>query len=104
MIERMREIAAARRHRGRRCGALAAIAYRAEGGLRDALTMLEQAAAFAGGQTITASTLDLAFGATGRAYAQALLDAALARDAAAGLARSRRPAMPAPTCTCSCER
>jgi DNA polymerase-3 subunit gamma/tau len=79
MIERMREIA--------RCegiaiddDALAAIAYRAEGGLRDALTMLEQAAAFADGP-VTAETTDLAFGASGREYATALLDAVLARNA-----------------------
>ena len=54
MIDRMREIAAAE---GIAIGddALAAIAYRADGGLRDALTMLEQAAAFAGGETIGAA-------------------------------------------------
>jgi len=48
MIERMRAIAAAE---GIAVddGALAAIAYRADGGLRDALTMLEQAATFAEG-------------------------------------------------------
>jgi DNA polymerase-3 subunit gamma/tau len=84
MIEKMREIAL-----GEKIeiddAALAAIAYRADGGLRDALTMLEQAAAFAGGATVTAQTLDLAFGATGRSFAQALLDAAIARDAAAAL-------------------
>lgn len=84
MIEKLREIA-----RGEGIAiddaSLAAIAYRAEGGLRDALTMLEQASAFAGGETITTRTLDLAFGASGRNYAQALLDAALARDAAAVL-------------------
>ena len=85
MIEKMREIA---RAEGIAIdeSALAAIAYRADGGLRDALTMLEQAAAFAGGQTITAETLDLAFGATGRNFAQTLLDAVVARDAAAALA------------------
>ncbi|MBV8490878.1 MAG: DNA polymerase III subunit gamma/tau [Candidatus Eremiobacteraeota bacterium] len=84
MIEKMREIA-----RGENIaideGALAAIAYRADGGLRDALTMLEQAAAFAGGETVTVATLDLAFGATGRNFAQSLCEAALARDAAAVL-------------------
>ena len=48
MIARMREIAAAE---GIAIddGALGAIAYRADGGLRDALTMLEQVAAFVGG-------------------------------------------------------
>ncbi|MBV8371641.1 MAG: DNA polymerase III subunit gamma/tau [Candidatus Eremiobacteraeota bacterium] len=65
--------------------ALAAIAYRADGGLRDALTMLEQAAAFAGGETMDVATLDLAFGATGRDVAQDLLEATLARDAATAL-------------------
>ncbi len=60
--------------------ALAAIAYRADGGLRDALTMLEQAAAFADGM-IDVATLDLAFGATGRGSARALIDATINRDA-----------------------
>ena len=79
MIERMREIAA---YEGIKIDetALAAIAYRADGGLRDALTMLEQAAAFADG-TITTATIELAFGASGRGYANLLLDAVLARDA-----------------------
>jgi len=66
--------------------ALAAIAYRADGGLRDALTMLEQAAAFAGDDAIEPATLDLAFGSTGRDIAQRLLDAVIERDAAAALA------------------
>jgi DNA polymerase III subunit gamma/tau len=65
--------------------ALAAIAYRSEGGLRDALTMLEQAAAFSGGERITAESLDTAFGTSGREVAQALVDAVAARDAAAAL-------------------
>jgi DNA polymerase-3 subunit gamma/tau len=79
MIERMREIAS---YEGIKIDetALAAIAYRADGGLRDALTMLEQAAAFADG-TITTATIELAFGASGRGYANLLLDAVLARDA-----------------------
>ena len=64
---------------------MAAIAYRADGGLRDALTMLEQAAAFAGGERVTAQTLDVAFGATGRNFANQLLDAIVTRDAAAAL-------------------
>jgi DNA polymerase-3 subunit gamma/tau len=79
MIERMREIAAAEQIAIDE-GALSAIAYRADGGLRDALTMLEQAAAFADG-TITTQTVDLAFGATGRKYANALLDQLIAKDA-----------------------
>jgi DNA polymerase III subunit gamma/tau len=80
MIERMREIA---RYEGITIedNALAAIAYRADGGLRDALTMLEQAAAFADGP-VTTATIDLAFGATGRNYANTLLDAVVAHDAA----------------------
>jgi DNA polymerase-3 subunit gamma/tau len=84
MIEKMREVA-----RGEKIAvdddALAAIAYRADGGLRDALTMLEQLAAFSGGQPATAQTLDLAFGSTGREFAAALIDAILARDVAAAL-------------------
>ncbi|MDQ6929261.1 MAG: DNA polymerase III subunit gamma/tau [Candidatus Eremiobacteraeota bacterium] len=80
MIARMREVAT-----GEKIdiddGALSAIAYRADGGLRDALTMLEQAAAFADGP-IAAQTIDLAFGVTGRIYARTLLDAVIARDAA----------------------
>jgi DNA polymerase-3 subunit gamma/tau len=83
MIERMREIAAAE---GIAIddAALSAIAYRADGGLRDALTMLEQAAAFSDG-AITTQTIDLAFGATGRKYAGALLDRLIAKDAPAVL-------------------
>jgi DNA polymerase-3 subunit gamma/tau len=78
MIERMREIALAENIAIGE-SALSAIAYRADGGLRDALTMLEQAAAFADGE-ITTQTIDLAFGATGRNYAGALLDRLIARD------------------------
>jgi len=80
MIERMREIAAAEKI-PIDDSALSAIAYRADGGLRDALTMLEQAAAFADGR-IDAPTVELAFGASGRTYARTLLDRAIARDAA----------------------
>lgn len=86
MIARMREIAAAE---GIRIDddALAAIAYRADGGLRDALTMLEQASAYAGATegSIGARTIELAFGSAGRAQAAALLDAVVAGDAAAVL-------------------
>ncbi len=84
MIERMREIAAAE-NIGIDDAALSAIAYRADGGLRDALTMLEQAAAFADG-TITTQTIDLAFGATGRNYSGVLMERLIARDAAGVLA------------------
>ncbi len=85
MIEKMRQVATGEGIAIDEA-ALAAIAYRADGGLRDALTMLEQAAAFANGEMVTAQTLDVAFGATGRNYAQGLLDAVLARDAGAALA------------------
>jgi DNA polymerase-3 subunit gamma/tau len=83
MIERMREIAKAE-NIPIDDEALATIAYRADGGLRDALTMLEQAAAFADGK-VTSATIELAFGATGRGYANALIDAVLAKDASATL-------------------
>ena len=81
MIERMREIAAAEKIAIDE-QALSAIAYRADGGLRDALTMLEQAAAFADG-AITPATIELAFGSSGRSYARALVDHGIARDASA---------------------
>jgi DNA polymerase III subunit gamma/tau len=83
MIERMREIASAEGIAIDEA-ALSAIAYRADGGLRDALTMLEQAAAFAEG-AITTQTIELAFGATGRKYASNLLDLLIAKDAGAVL-------------------
>jgi len=89
MIERMRAIAAAE---GIAIAddALGAIAYRADGGLRDALTMLEQVAAFAGGgeqiEPISAATVDAAFGVTGRAYARRLVEAILAGAARESLA------------------
>jgi DNA polymerase-3 subunit gamma/tau len=83
MIARMREIAAAE---GIEIddGALGAIAYRADGGLRDALTMLEQVAAFGAGH-VDVKTVNDAFGQTGRAFALALRDESLAGDAAAAL-------------------
>ena len=83
MIARMREISAAE---GIAIddAALGAIAYRADGGLRDALTMLEQVAAFANGP-IDATTVDAAFGQTGREFARALRDATLDGDAAQAL-------------------
>jgi DNA polymerase III gamma/tau subunit len=64
--------------------ALGAIAYRADGGLRDALTMLEQVTAFGNGH-VDAATVDAAFGQTGRAFALALRDESLDGDAAAAL-------------------
>jgi len=83
MIERMRTIATAE---GISIddGGLGAIAYRADGGLRDALTMLEQVASYAGGH-VDAATVDAAFGATGREYARALVDAILGAQAAPAL-------------------
>ena len=85
MIGRMREIATAEEF-DIADDALGAIAYRADGGLRDALTMLEQVAAFAGpGARIDAQTVEAAFGTTGRVHARALLDALLAGDAGEAL-------------------
>ena len=83
MIERMRTIATAE---GISIddGGLGAIAYRADGGLRDALTMLEQVASYAGGH-VDAAMVDAAFGATGREYARALVDAILGAQAAPAL-------------------
>jgi DNA polymerase-3 subunit gamma/tau len=83
MIERMRVIAAAE---GIEIDepALAAIAYRADGGLRDALTMLEQVAAFSGGP-VDAASVDAAFGASGRSYARAIVSAVMNDDAATSL-------------------
>jgi len=83
MIERMREISLAESILIDDA-ALGAIAYRADGGLRDALTMLEQVASFANG-AVDLAAVDAAFGTTGREYARALLDAALASDAASAL-------------------
>ena len=84
MIDKMKEVAG-----GEQIAiddeALKAIAYRADGGLRDALTMLEQLAAFSAGQTATTGTLDLAFGSTGREFAATLVDAIVAGDATAAL-------------------
>jgi len=80
MIARMRRIAQAEQI-AVDDAALSAIAYRADGGLRDALTMLEQAAAFADG-AIAIETIDLAFGASGRDFAGALLESMIERDAA----------------------
>jgi DNA polymerase-3 subunit gamma/tau len=85
MIEKLREVA-----RGENVAiddaALAAIAYRAEGGLRDALTMLEQLAAFAGGAVADLATVELAFGSSGREFARELMEAIVMRDATRALA------------------
>ncbi|MDQ6931865.1 MAG: DNA polymerase III subunit gamma/tau, partial [Candidatus Eremiobacteraeota bacterium] len=79
MIEKMREIARAEQIEIDD-GALGAIAYRADGGLRDALTMLEQAAAFGDG-AVAADTIELAFGNTGRNYARAIMHGVIELDA-----------------------
>jgi DNA polymerase III subunit gamma/tau len=84
MIERMRSIAQSEKITIDE-GALAAIAYRADGGLRDALTMLEQVAAFGSGAPIDAAVVDAAFGTTGHEHARSLLRAMLEGDAAASL-------------------
>ena len=83
MIERMREIAAAENIAVEE-SALAAIAYRADGGLRDALTMLEQAAAYGDGR-VDAAAIESAFGSNGREMALRLRDDVLRRDAGAML-------------------
>jgi DNA polymerase-3 subunit gamma/tau len=89
MIDRMRVIADAEGI-GIADDALAAIAYRADGGLRDALTMLEQVAAFAGAGVGSAvvigpAEIDAAFGSSGRTYARALVAAVNAGEAATSL-------------------
>ena len=83
MIERMREIAAAEKITVEE-SALAAIAYRADGGLRDALTMLEQAAAYGDGR-VDGAAIESAFGSNGREMALRLRDDVLRRDAGAML-------------------
>jgi DNA polymerase III subunit gamma/tau len=83
MIERMRAIADAEQIVIDEA-ALSAIAYRADGGLRDALTMLEQAASFAGGP-IDARIVEDAFGASGRNFASVMVKSVLAGDAARAL-------------------
>src|SRR6202011_5849949 len=82
MIARMREIAD-KEGIPVDDGALGAIAYRADGGLRDALTMLEQVSSFAGEGPVDADTVEAAFGQTGRAFARALRDVTLDGAAAA---------------------
>lgn len=61
-----------------------AIARGAEGGLRDAESMLDQAVAFCG-QTITGDDVMTVFGFTSRETISALMECILARDAAGGL-------------------
>ncbi|MGA3038430.1 MAG: DNA polymerase III subunit gamma/tau [Vulcanimicrobiaceae bacterium] len=83
MIERMRTIAEAESI-AIDDAALGAIAYRAEGGLRDALTMLEQAAAFGGGN-VDLAAFEAAFGSSGQQTAQELLGNMLAGETVAAL-------------------
>ena len=61
-----------------------AIARAADGGLRDAESMLDQAVAFCG-QTITGHDVMSVFGFTSRETISALMDCILERDAASGL-------------------
>ena len=66
--------------------ALQRLAFLADGALRDALVLLEQARGFADGATIDESTLDRAFGASHRDLIERLTDATAQGDAAAALA------------------
>jgi DNA polymerase-3 subunit gamma/tau len=61
------------------------IAHLADGALRDALVMLEQARGFAGGKTIDPKVLDAAFGESHKDVVDRLVDAVIASDAAAAL-------------------
>jgi len=61
------------------------IAHLADGALRDALVMLEQARGFAGGKTIDDAVLDSAFGESHRDLVERLVDAVLASDPGAAL-------------------
>ncbi|HEV2908854.1 MAG TPA: DNA polymerase III subunit gamma/tau [Candidatus Eremiobacteraceae bacterium] len=61
------------------------IAHLADGALRDALVLLEQARGFAGGKTIDAKVLDAAFGESHREIVERLVDAVIASDAGAAL-------------------
>jgi len=66
--------------------ALQRLAFLADGALRDALVLLEQARGFADGATIDESTLDRAFGESHRDIIGRLTDATVHGDAAAALA------------------
>jgi len=61
------------------------IAYLADGAMRDALVLLEQARGFAAGKSIDSKTLDAAFGESHRDLIERLVDAIIASDAAAAL-------------------
>jgi len=78
MLDRLRRIAEAEGFAFTE-EALGQIGYRADGGLRDALTMLEQVAAFGDGQ-VDAETVSAAFGQSTRAWARALVEAVCTGD------------------------
>ena len=61
------------------------IAFLADGAMRDALVLLEQARGFAGGGAIDVGVLDAAFGASHRDLIDRLVDAIAASDAGAAL-------------------
>ncbi|TAM77691.1 DNA polymerase III subunit gamma/tau [bacterium] len=83
MLERLRHIASAEGFTFTE-EALRQIAYRADGGLRDALTMLEQVAAFGDGE-VDVETVAAAFGQSTREWARALVEAVCNTDTAAAL-------------------
>lgn len=61
------------------------LAYLADGALRDALVMLDQARGFAGGAKIDDTVLDDAFGASHRELVERIVDAIAANDAGEAL-------------------
>ncbi|MBV8223126.1 MAG: DNA polymerase III subunit gamma/tau [Candidatus Eremiobacteraeota bacterium] len=61
------------------------IAHLADGALRDALVMLEQARGFSGAKAIDGAVLDAAFGESHRDVTDRLVDAVVASDAGAAL-------------------
>ncbi|HXW76490.1 MAG TPA: DNA polymerase III subunit gamma/tau [Candidatus Eremiobacteraceae bacterium] len=65
--------------------AISRIAYLADGALRDALVLLEQARGFSDGRPIDQAVLDEAFGSTHREVVEAIADAIADADAGAGL-------------------
>jgi DNA polymerase III subunit gamma/tau len=67
-------------------GAAAEIARAADGSMRDGLSLLDQAIAFAGGQTLTRSGVEDMLGTSGRERVLELLDALAGRDNDAVLA------------------
>ncbi|MDE2571806.1 MAG: DNA polymerase III subunit gamma/tau [bacterium] len=83
MLDRLRQIARAEGFRFSE-EALGQIAYRADGGLRDALTMLEQVAAFGDGE-VGVETVAAAFGQSTREWARALIEAVCTADTSAAL-------------------